>query len=104
MCKDANDPKTKAELLSSVALFGKPPVLSSEDEKQFTELFHHVADCVRPQNIVEMIYLWPMLPPAPSVNTRPPAQQMQASVLDICTFAFVFSKVAALPRLPESLF
>ena len=53
-----NDPKTKAELLSSVALFGKPPVLSSEDEKQFTELFHHVADCVKPQNMVEMIYLW----------------------------------------------
>jgi len=52
------DPKTKAELLSSVALFGKPPVLSSEDEKQFTELFHHVADCVKPQNMVEMIYLW----------------------------------------------
>jgi hypothetical protein len=52
------DPKTKAELLSSVALFGKPPVLSSEDEKQFTELFHHVAHCVKPQNIVEMIYLW----------------------------------------------
>ena len=43
--------------LSSVALFGKPPVLSSEDEKQFTELFHHVADCVKPQNMVEMIYL-----------------------------------------------
>jgi hypothetical protein len=52
------DPKTKAELLSSVALFGKPPVLTSEDEKQFTDLFHCVADCVRPQNIVEMIYLW----------------------------------------------
>jgi|GEM_PF-4860980 len=49
--------KTKAELLSSVALFGKPPVLSSEDEKQFTELFHRVADCVTPQNPVELIYL-----------------------------------------------
>jgi hypothetical protein len=50
--------KTKAELLGSVALFGKPPVLSSEEEKQFTELFHCVADCVKPQNMVEMIYLW----------------------------------------------
>ena len=50
--------KTKAELLSSVALFGKPPVLSSEDEKQFSELFHHVADCVKPQNMVEIIFLW----------------------------------------------
>jgi hypothetical protein len=55
---EANDSKTKAEMLSSVALFGKPPVLSSEDEKQFTELFHRVADCVKPQNMVELIYLW----------------------------------------------
>jgi hypothetical protein len=58
MYNKANEPKTNAEMLSSVALFGKPPVLSSEDEKQFTELFHRVADCVRPQNTVEMIYLW----------------------------------------------
>ena len=49
--------KTKAELLSSIALFGKPPVLSSEDENQFTELFHQVADCVKPRDMVEMIYL-----------------------------------------------
>jgi hypothetical protein len=49
------------DLLSSVTLFGKPPVLSSEDEKQFTELFHHVADCVKPQNMVEMIYLWHLI-------------------------------------------
>ena len=52
------NPKTKPELLSSIALFGKPPVLSSEDEKHFTELFHHVADCVKPRDMVEMIYLW----------------------------------------------
>jgi hypothetical protein len=58
MHNTTNDPKTKAELLSSVALFGKPPVLSSEDEKHFTELFRQVADCVQPQNMVEMIYLW----------------------------------------------
>lgn len=52
-----DDNTRKEKLLRSVALFGKPPVPSSEDEKQFTELFHHVADCVRPQNMVEMIYL-----------------------------------------------
>jgi len=50
--------KTKAELLSSIELFGTPPVLSSEDKAKFTELFHHVVDCVKPLNIVEMIYLW----------------------------------------------
>jgi hypothetical protein len=46
------------KLLGSIALLGKPPVLSSEDEKQFTELFYQVADCVKPQNMVEMIYQW----------------------------------------------
>jgi hypothetical protein len=58
MQDQTTDPNTKAELLSSVALFGKPPVLSSEDDKQFTELFHQVADCVKPRDMVEMIYLW----------------------------------------------
>jgi hypothetical protein len=58
MQNKTNYPETKAELLSSVTLFGKPPVLSSEDEKRFTEIFYQVADCVRPQNMVEMIYLW----------------------------------------------
>jgi hypothetical protein len=53
-----DDNTKKEKLLGSIALFGKPPVLSSEDEKQFTELFHHVADCVKPQNMVEIIYLW----------------------------------------------
>jgi hypothetical protein len=51
------DNTMKDKLLGSIALFGKPPVLSSEDEKQFTELFHCVAECVKPQNMVEMIYL-----------------------------------------------
>jgi biopolymer transport protein ExbB/TolQ len=45
-------------LLSSVIFFGKPPVLSSEDEKQFGETFHQVAECVQPKDMVEMIYLW----------------------------------------------
>jgi hypothetical protein len=53
-----DDNTKKEKLLGSVALFGKPPVLSSEDEKQFAELFHQVADCVKPRNMVEMIYLW----------------------------------------------
>jgi hypothetical protein len=53
-----DDNTKKEKLLGNIALFGKPPVLSSEDEKQFSELFHHVADCVKPQNMVEMIYLW----------------------------------------------
>jgi len=41
-----------------ILMIRKPPVLSSEDDKQFTELFHQVADCVKPRDMVEMIYLW----------------------------------------------
>ena len=54
----SNENTEKENVLSSFALFGKPPVLSSEDAKQFNELFHQVADCVKPQNVVEMIFLW----------------------------------------------
>ena len=58
MHNKTNHRETKAELRGSVALFGKPPVLSSENENQFTELLHHLADCVKPQDVVEILYLW----------------------------------------------
>jgi hypothetical protein len=51
-------PTTKGELSRIFGLLGKPPVLSSEDEKQFGEVFYQVVECVEPCDMVEMIYLW----------------------------------------------
>ena len=52
------NPKTKGELSRIFGLLGKPPVLSSEDEKKFGEMLYQITECVQPQNMVEMIYLW----------------------------------------------
>jgi hypothetical protein len=58
MSDSAFMPTTKGELSRIFGLLGKPPVLSSENEEQFGETFYQVAECVRPENMVEMIYLW----------------------------------------------
>ena len=49
---------SEAELLRCLALLGPPPILSSEDRKDFEEIFRLVAQCVGPRNMVEVIYLW----------------------------------------------
>jgi hypothetical protein len=51
-------PTTKGELSRIFGLLGKPPVLSSEDERQFGEVFYQVVECVEPRDMVEMIYSW----------------------------------------------
>jgi hypothetical protein len=58
MASNSIKPMGKAELLSGLALLGRPPVLSSEDEKHFEQLFWMVADCIKPENMIEVIYLW----------------------------------------------
>jgi hypothetical protein len=51
-------PTTKGELSRIFGLLGKPPVLSSEDEKQFGEVLYQVVECVEPRDMVEMIHMW----------------------------------------------
>lgn len=52
------EPMSEVELLRRVALLGPPPILSTEDQKDFEEVFRLVAQCVKPRNMVEVIYLW----------------------------------------------
>jgi hypothetical protein len=49
---------SEAQLLRCLALLGPPPILSSEDRKDFEEIFRLVAQCVGPRNMVEVIFLW----------------------------------------------
>jgi hypothetical protein len=49
---------SEAELLRCLVLLGPPPILSSEIQKDFEEIFRLVAQCVQPHNMVEVIYLW----------------------------------------------
>lgn len=58
MTRKSIEPMTKAKLDHCLALFGPPPILSSEGQKEFEEIFHLVAQCVKPHNMVEVVYLW----------------------------------------------
>jgi hypothetical protein len=49
---------SEAELLRCLALLGLPPILSSENRKDFEDIFRLVAQCVKPQNMIEVIFLW----------------------------------------------
>jgi hypothetical protein len=40
---------------SSKALFGPPPVLSTEEPKQFDALFKQVVVCLKPRDALELI-------------------------------------------------
>jgi hypothetical protein len=46
---------TAAWLAEAKALFGPPPVLSTEDEKQFTQIFDGVIECLKAADMVELI-------------------------------------------------
>jgi hypothetical protein len=48
-------PITAAWLAEAKALFGPPPVLSTEDEKQFTQIFDRVIECLKAADMVELI-------------------------------------------------
>ena len=48
-------PVTVAWLAEAEALFGSPPVLSTEDSRQFTQIFGRVIECLKPEDMVELI-------------------------------------------------
>jgi hypothetical protein len=48
---------TEAELAGCKMLFGPPPVLSTEDQKQFEGILDKVIMCLTPQDMVELIYI-----------------------------------------------
>lgn len=49
---------SEAKLLRYLDLLGSPPVLSSENPEHYKEIFRLVAECVKPQNMIEIINLW----------------------------------------------
>ena len=58
MTRKSIEPMTKAKLDHSLGPVGPPPILSSEGQKELEEIFHLVAQCVKPHNMVEVVYLW----------------------------------------------
>jgi hypothetical protein len=43
-------------LESTKALFGPPPVLSTERPEQFEELSNRIIACLKPRDLVEVLY------------------------------------------------
>jgi hypothetical protein len=58
MSKETNMPMTKAELLGNMAFFGPAPVLTTENVKDFEELFLQFAKCFKVQDLVMMDLTW----------------------------------------------
>jgi hypothetical protein len=58
MAMKKNVALSEAELLRCLALLGSPPVLSSENPEHYKEIFRLVVECVKPQNMIEVINLW----------------------------------------------
>ena len=48
---------TKKLPVSVRSLFGDPPVLSSEKRKDYENLFCHMAECVKPTDVIEWLWL-----------------------------------------------
>ena len=45
------------QLSDQVKIFGRPPVLSTEEPEQFEELFRRMVACLKPRDTVELILI-----------------------------------------------
>jgi hypothetical protein len=53
-----NHPKVEDQIAWLKTLFGRPPVLSTEDPRAFEEIWAKIIEKLRPRDMIEQIFIW----------------------------------------------
>ena len=51
------DTLTEQQLMDLSALFGRAPVLATEEAQNYEKLWHHLIDCLKPRDFLELVFI-----------------------------------------------